>query len=77
MNKGDKVAYDEGNNAVRTSVSQDRMTATPCTEELFLGLYIYSSLHISERPNVGIGEDTYDQSKLHIQQFQLSFTPLS
>jgi hypothetical protein len=36
MKKGDEVADDEDDDAVRTSVSQDRVTATLCTEELFL-----------------------------------------
>jgi hypothetical protein len=34
--KGDEVADDEDDDAVRTGLSQDRMTATLCTEELFL-----------------------------------------
>jgi hypothetical protein len=35
--KGDQIADDEDDNdAVRTSASQDRVTATLCTEELFL-----------------------------------------
>jgi hypothetical protein len=37
--KGDEVADDEDDDdddAVRTSVSQNRVTATLCTEELFL-----------------------------------------
>jgi hypothetical protein len=33
--KKDEIASDE-DDAVRTSVSQDRVTATLCTEELFL-----------------------------------------
>ncbi len=37
---------------VRTSVPQDWMTATLCTEELFLSTQ-YIALHKSERPNVG------------------------
>jgi hypothetical protein len=36
MKKGDEVADDEDDDAVRTSVSQDQVTATLCTEELFL-----------------------------------------
>jgi hypothetical protein len=32
MKKGDKVADDEDDDAVRTSVSQDRVTATLCTK---------------------------------------------
>jgi hypothetical protein len=35
--KGDQIADDEDDNdTVRTSASQDRVTATLCTEELFL-----------------------------------------
>ncbi len=34
--KRDDVADDEDDHAVRTTVSEDRMTATLCTEELFL-----------------------------------------
>jgi hypothetical protein len=34
--KGDEVADDEDDDAVRTSMSQDRVTATLCTEELFV-----------------------------------------
>jgi hypothetical protein len=34
--KGDEIADDEDDDAVRTSVSQDRVTATLCTEESFL-----------------------------------------
>jgi hypothetical protein len=36
MKKGDDVADDDDDYAVRTSVSQDRVTVTLCTEELFL-----------------------------------------
>jgi hypothetical protein len=36
MKKGADVADDEDDDAVRTSVSQDRVTATLYTEELFL-----------------------------------------
>jgi hypothetical protein len=36
MKKGDNVADDEDDDVVRTSVSQDQVTATLCTEELFL-----------------------------------------
>jgi hypothetical protein len=36
MKTGDDVADDEDADAVRTSVSQDRVTVTLCTEELFL-----------------------------------------
>jgi hypothetical protein len=55
MNKGDEVADDEDDDDVRTSVSEDRMTATLCTEELFIRTLL--------RPNVDGGEDTYAQSK--------------
>jgi hypothetical protein len=37
LKKGDDVAVnDDDNDVVRTSVSQNRVTATPCTEELLL-----------------------------------------
>ncbi len=36
MKKGDEVADDEDDDAVRTNVSQDRVTVTLYTEELFL-----------------------------------------
>jgi hypothetical protein len=35
--KGDDVAVDD-DDAVRTSVSQNQMTATLCTKELFLSI---------------------------------------
>ncbi len=34
--KGDDVEYEKDDDVVRTSASQDRVTATLCTEELFL-----------------------------------------
>jgi hypothetical protein len=59
--KGDEVVDDEDDDAMRTSVSQDRVTATLCIEELFLStLYIYSSPRISERSTMR-GEDTDSQ----------------
>ncbi len=56
--KGDEVADDD--DVVRTSVTQDRVTATLGTEESFLSTqYIYcSSPHISERSTMRGGEDT-------------------
>ncbi len=36
MKKGDEVADDEDDDVVRTSMSQDQVTATLCTDELFL-----------------------------------------
>ncbi len=36
MKKDDDAADNEDNDAVRTSVSPDQVTATMCTEELFL-----------------------------------------
>ncbi len=36
MRKGDDVAVDNDDGAVKTIVSQTQVTATPCTEELFL-----------------------------------------
>jgi hypothetical protein len=62
--KGDAVADDDNDdNAVRTSVSQDRVTVTLCTKELFLSTQytVYSSLHISENKSVGKGKDTDGQ----------------
>ncbi len=57
MKKRYDVADDENDNAVRTSVSQVQVTATLCIEEMFLRTqYIqYSSLHTSDRSNVGMG----------------------
>jgi hypothetical protein len=36
MKKGDDVAVDDDDDAVRASVSQDRVTGTLCTEVLLL-----------------------------------------
>jgi hypothetical protein len=36
MKKAEDVPDSEDNDTMRTSVSQDRVTATLCTEELFL-----------------------------------------
>jgi hypothetical protein len=36
MKKGDDVADNGDDDAVRTSMSQDQVTATLCTDELFL-----------------------------------------
>jgi hypothetical protein len=36
MKKGDDVADDEDDDVVRTSVPQDSVTATLCTEDCFL-----------------------------------------
>jgi hypothetical protein len=36
LKKGDDVAVDDDDDAVRTSVSQDQVTVTLCTEEFFL-----------------------------------------
>jgi hypothetical protein len=36
IKKADEVADDDGDDAVRTSLSQDQVTATLYTEELFL-----------------------------------------
>ncbi len=51
MKKGDDVAVDDDDDVVRTSVSQNRVAVTLCTEELFLrAWYIYCSyLLISDR----------------------------
>ncbi len=37
--KGDEVVDDGNDDAMRTSVSQDRVTETLCTEELFLSTH--------------------------------------
>jgi hypothetical protein len=55
MKMGDDVTDDEDDDAVRTSVSRDQVTATLCTEELSSVLSIYSSLHTSDRSNAGRG----------------------
>jgi hypothetical protein len=49
MKKGDEVDAVDDNDAVRTSVSRDRVTATLRTEDCSSALSIYSSLHISDR----------------------------
>ncbi len=55
MKMRDDVAVDVVDDAVRTSASQTRVTATQCTEDLFLRTQ-YSSLHISDSfKNVGGG----------------------
>ncbi len=62
--KGDEVADYKDNDAVRISVSQDRVTATLCTEELFSALSIYSYPCISDAQPCGGGvgrEDTDGQ----------------
>jgi hypothetical protein len=45
MKKVDDVAGDDDNEAVRTSVSQDRATVTLCKEELFLRTIIAISTY--------------------------------
>jgi hypothetical protein len=57
--KGDEVADDEdGDDAVRSSVSQD--PATLCTDELFLSTqYMYIALSTYQIVNHVGGEDTY------------------
>jgi hypothetical protein len=49
MKRGDEAADDEDDDAVRTSVSQDRMTETLFSGELFFSTQytVYSSPHIS------------------------------
>jgi hypothetical protein len=77
MRKRDEIADDEDDDAVRTSVSQDHVIATLCSEELFLSTQytVYSSPHISERSIMRRGG--YGRSMQHIQRSQLSFTPPS
>jgi hypothetical protein len=61
MKKGDDVADDEDDDAVRTSVSQDRVTVPLCTEELFIRTQnIWLSPHIRQ-VKCGRGEDTDSQ----------------
>ncbi len=48
MKEGDDVAVDEDDGAVRMSESQNRVTATLCSEEWFLRTQ-YKWLHISDR----------------------------
>jgi hypothetical protein len=48
VRKGDDVAVSGDDDAVRISLSQNQVTATLCTEELFL-MSQYSSLNISDR----------------------------
>ncbi len=56
--KGDDDVDDEDDDdAVRTSISQDRVTSKLCTEELFLTFSINSSLHISDRQKYVRGND--------------------
>ncbi len=49
MKKGDVVAVDDDDDAVRTSVSQDRVQGHCVLMYCSSGLSIYSSLHISDR----------------------------
>jgi hypothetical protein len=66
MKKGDDVADDQ-DDEVRTSVPQDRVTVTLCTEGSISGLSIYSSLHTSDRSNVeggGYGSPTKVKVKI-------------
>jgi hypothetical protein len=63
MKKGNDVAADD-DDEVRTSVSQDQVTATLCAEKLFLRTkYIYLSPHIRQVKMWGGG---YGQSVQHI-----------
>jgi hypothetical protein len=73
MKKGDEVVDDEDDDVVRTSMSQDQVTATLCTDELFLSTQYISSPHISESSNVRGGG--HGQSTRYIQQYLLDFTP--
>jgi hypothetical protein len=63
MKKGDDVAGYEDEDAVRTSVSQDRVTATLCTEELFLRTQYIALSAYQTGQNVGGG---YGWSTHHI-----------
>jgi hypothetical protein len=44
IKKGDDVADDDDNDAVRTSVSQDQVTATLCTKEIVPHDSVYIAL---------------------------------
>ncbi len=49
VKKGYDVAVDDDDDAIRTSVLQNRVTATLCTEELFLRTeYIYIALSTNQ-----------------------------
>ncbi len=65
--KGNEITVDEDDDALRTSVSQDRVAATLGTEELFFSTQ-YILLHAFQMGNhVGCGVG-YGQSTRHIQQ---------
>jgi hypothetical protein len=64
IKKGDDVKVDDSHNAVRTSVLQNRVTATLCTKELFLQTqYILLPSHIRQVKCGGEGGN--GQSTLH------------
>jgi hypothetical protein len=64
--KEDEVNNEDDDDVARTSVSQDRATATLCTEGLFLSTqYIQVSPHIRRSTIRGGGE--YGQSTRHIR----------
>jgi hypothetical protein len=46
--KGDEVKYEDDDDVVRTSVPQDKVTATLCNEELFLCTQNIQLFHISD-----------------------------
>ncbi len=56
LKKGDDVADDEDSDVVRTCVSQDQVTEHFVSRNSSSGLSIYSSLNISDRWNVGVGD---------------------
>jgi hypothetical protein len=60
MKKRDNLVDDEDDDGVRTSVLQDRVTATLCNFFSGIRIYIYLSLHIQTGKNVG-GKDTDGQ----------------
>jgi hypothetical protein len=58
--KGDDVAIDEDDDAVRTSVSQDQVIAPLCTKELFL-CSVFTALPTYQKLNHEGGEDLDSQ----------------
>ncbi len=65
MKKGEDVPDSEDNDTMRTSVSQDRVTATLCTEELFLSTQ-YMCIALSAHRQVKCVGGGYGQSTQYI-----------